>query len=265
MLWIGGQITSVKVVLSVLLPSLVCLLVPLIMTSRKVKGHVTPSATDPDEMAAMAPSSHRNLVMTLGIAALLFVPAFKTFTHLPPFMGMLISLGVMWIVTEMIHHGRDEADKHKLSVNFALRKIDTPSILFFLGILLSVGALQSIGSLTRAAGVLSDAIGNENLIVISIGLLSSVVDNVPLVAAAQGMYSVAQYPTDDFFWHFMAYCTGTGGSVLIIGSAAGVAAMGIEKIEFFWYLKRISLLALCGYLAGAGFFILQNMISGRFI
>ncbi|WP_336514369.1 sodium:proton antiporter NhaD [Pollutibacter soli] len=260
MLWIGGQITSVKVVFSVLLPSLVCLLVPLIMTSRKVKGHVTPTATDPDEIAAMAPSSHRNLVMISGVAALLFVPAFKTFTHLPPFMGMLISLGVMWIVTEMIHHGRDEADKHKLSVNFALKKIDTPSILFFLGILLSVGALQSIGLLTRAAGFLSDAIGNENLIVVSIGLLSSIVDNVPLVAASQGMYSLAQYPTDDSFWHFMAYCTGTGGSVLIIGSAAGVAAMGIEKIEFFWYLKKISILALCGYLAGAGFFILQKMI-----
>jgi Na+/H+ antiporter NhaD/arsenite permease-like protein len=172
----------------------------------------------------------------------------------------LFGLGILWIITELIHSGRDEAEKGLLSVNHALRKIDTPSVLFFLGILLSIGALQSIGVLNQLAAWMDESIGDINIITMSIGLLSAVVDNVPLVAAAQGMYSLEQYPTDHYFWEFLAYCAGTGGSALIIGSAAGVAAMGLEKIEFFWYLKKISWLALIGYLAGAAMFILQHYL-----
>lgn len=256
MLWIGGQISATKIIINLFLPALTSIVIPLFIVSKRLTGNFLPLEREKEE--SLAPRRQRNLVFSIGIAALVFVPVFKTYTHLPPFMGMLISLGLMWIITELIHHGRDEADKDKLSVNFALRKIDTPSILFFLGILLSVAALQSTGLLTSAAEFLSAHIVSEKIMVLSIGLLSSIVDNVPLVAASQGMYSLTQYPMDHSFWQFMAYCTGTGGSMLIIGSAAGVAAMGIEKIEFFWYLKRISLIALAGYLAGAGAFVLQE-------
>jgi Na+/H+ antiporter NhaD/arsenite permease-like protein len=166
------------------------------------------------------------------------------------------------VITELIHGDKDEEDKHNLSVVHALRKIDTPSILFFLGILVSIAALQSAGILTGTAQWLTSTLHDDNIIVLSIGLLSSIVDNVPLVAAAQGMYDLTIYPTDHYFWEFLAYCTGTGGSVLIIGSAAGVAAMGMEKISFFWYLKKISLLALMGYFAGAITYILQERFFG---
>jgi Na+/H+ antiporter NhaD/arsenite permease-like protein len=173
-------------------------------------------------------------------------------------MGMLFSLGMRWLITEFIHSEKDTIDKDSLSVNYAIRKIDTPSILFFLGILISVAALQSSGVLTNVAGKLTDLIGNQKLIVMSLGILSAIIDNVPLVAATQGMYSLTEFPKDHPFWLFMAYCTGTGGSILIIGSAAGVAAMGLTKIEFFWYLKKISLWALLGYLAGALVFVAMN-------
>jgi Na+/H+ antiporter NhaD/arsenite permease-like protein len=177
-------------------------------------------------------------------------------------MGILFGLGVMWVITEMIHSERDEQEKGPLSVNHALRKIDTPSVLFFLGILLSIGALQATGILESLAMLMNEKIGNITVITLAIGLLSALVDNVPLVAAAQGMYSMEHFPTGHFFWEFLAYCAGTGGSALIIGSAAGVAAMGIEKINFIWYVKRVSLLALIGYFAGAGVFILQHYLSG---
>jgi Na+/H+ antiporter NhaD/arsenite permease-like protein len=175
-------------------------------------------------------------------------------------MGMLICLGVLWTVTEIIHSGKDEGEKGVLSVNHALRKIDTPSILFFLGILLAISALQSAGVLGALAVWLDKIIGNITVIGIFIGFLSAIVDNVPMVAAAQSMYPLEVYPTDHFFWSFLAYCAGTGGSILVIGSAAGVAAMGMERIEFFWYLKRITFLALLGYLAGVGVFVLQNAL-----
>jgi Na+/H+ antiporter NhaD/arsenite permease-like protein len=175
-------------------------------------------------------------------------------------MGIIFGLGLMWVLTEMVHNGKDESEKGLLSVNHALRKIDTPSILFFLGILLAVSALQSTGILTSVASSLDRSIGNISIITIIIGFLSAIVDNVPLVAAAQGMYSLDQYPTDHFFWEFLAYCSGTGGSILIIGSAAGVAAMGMERIEFGWYLKKIAWLAIIGYLAGAGVFLLQHYL-----
>jgi Na+/H+ antiporter NhaD/arsenite permease-like protein len=200
------------------------------------------------------------IVLFSGVLILMMVPVFKTLTHLPPYMGILIGLGLLWVVTEIIHGGKDEEDRHVLSVAYALQKIDTPSILFFLGILLSIAALQSAGVLSTTAHWLSKSVSDENIIVIVIGLFSSVIDNVPLVAAAQGMYDLHQYPTDHYFWEFLAYATGTGGSALIIGSAAGVAAMGMEKIGFFWYVKNISLLALLGYFAGAGVYILQHFL-----
>ena len=190
----------------------------------------------------------------------MLVPVFKTLTNLPPYMGILLGLGVLWIITEILHSSKEEEDRRNLSVMHALRKIDTSTILFFLGILIAISALQSTGILTNLAGFMAAKIGNESIIVISIGLVSSVIDNVPLVAAAQGMYDLTQYPPDHFFWEFLAYCTGTGGSALIIGSAAGVAAMGMEKINFFWYLKKISWLALIGFFSGAIIYILQDLI-----
>lgn len=175
-------------------------------------------------------------------------------------MGILIGLGILWIITELLHGNKDTQDKHQLSVAHALRKIDSPSILFFLGILIAIAALESTSVLTQLAAFMDAHLQNQNIIVLTMGLLSAIIDNVPLVAAAQGMYSLQQFPTDHYFWEFLAYCTGTGGSALIIGSAAGVAAMGIEKINFFWYLKKITLLALAGYFSGALIYILQHKI-----
>ncbi|MDP4208423.1 MAG: sodium:proton antiporter NhaD [Bacteroidota bacterium] len=260
MLWIGGQITAGNIIAELILPSIVCLVVPLVYLSFKMKGNVKPPEEKIKSSQPVASAIERNTVFAVGIGALLFVPVFKTITHLPPFMGVLFGLSVLWIVTELMHGGKDHESKNFYSVTHALRKIDTSSILFFLGILICVSALQSTGLLTNFANWLTKTIANDTIIVMSIGLLSSIVDNVPLVAATQGMYSLAQYPTDHFFWEFLAYCTGTGGSALIIGSAAGVAAMGMEKIEFFWYLKRISLLALAGYIAGAVCYIIQNQL-----
>jgi Na+/H+ antiporter NhaD/arsenite permease-like protein len=255
MLWIGGQITALRIMQMLFLASATCLLLPVLLVSRRLHGTVQtpPESTEP----RTTNPSERNLIFGLGISMLLFVPIFKTVTHLPPFMGMLFGLSILWIATELIHKGKNNEDRDFLSAVYALRKADTPSILFFLGILLSISALQSTGMLRQLADLLTRTIGNETIVVLSIGLLSAIVDNVPLVAAAQGMYSLEQYPTDHFFWEFLAYTTGTGGSILIIGSAAGVAAMGMERIDFFWYLKRISLLALLGYFAGAAVYLLQ--------
>ncbi|MBP6416323.1 MAG: sodium:proton antiporter NhaD [Chitinophagaceae bacterium] len=260
MLWIGGQITAGSIIIQTILPSLVCFLIPAFIISRQVKGNVESMSMEGIKKELTSSSRERNIVFWLGIGSLLFVPVFKTVTHLPPYMGILLGLGVMWVITELIHSEKDEAEKGELSVNHALRKIDTPSILFFLGILISIAALQASGVLTDLAVAMNNSIGNIKLITLSIGLLSAIVDNVPLVAAAQGMYGLEQYPTGHFFWEFLAYCAGTGGSCLIIGSAAGVAAMGLEKIEFFWYMKKIGWLALIGYLAGAGAFILQHYL-----
>lgn len=262
MLWIGGQITTVSVIREVFLPSLVSLLVPLLFVSYGLRGVAVERPAIPDQGAnPLSSRQDRNLVFFTGVVILLLIPVFKTVTHLPPYMGMLMGLGVIWMVTEIIHSRKDEQDKHFLSVMYAIRKIDTPSILFFLGILLSVASLESIGVLQQAASWLETTIGNSLVIVSLIGMLSAVVDNVPLVAASMAMYPLEQYPADDFFWHFMAYCTGTGGSLLIIGSAAGVAAMGIEKIEFFWYLRRITWLALLGYLSGIAVFGVEYLLT----
>ncbi|MDZ4793705.1 MAG: sodium:proton antiporter NhaD [Bacteroidota bacterium] len=262
MLWIGGQITAGSIIAQTILPSLVCFLVPAFIISRQVKGNAVRIDEGQPYKNLTNTSRERNIVFWLGVGSLLFVPVFKTITHLPPYMGILFGLGVMWVITEMIHSEKDEGEKGLLSVNHALRKIDTPSILFFLGILLSIAALQATGILSNLAIAMDNTIGNIKIITLTIGLLSAIVDNVPLVAAAQGMYSLDQYPTGHFFWEFLAYCAGTGGSCLIIGSAAGVAAMGLEKIEFFWYMKKIGWLALLGYLAGAAAFILQHQLTG---
>jgi Na+/H+ antiporter NhaD/arsenite permease-like protein len=260
MLWIGHQITTANIILKTILPSLICFLIPAFLISRQMKG--TLERTEEKKEKLRSTVFERKTVFIIGVSCLLFVPVFKTITHLPPYMGIIFGLGLMWVMTEMIHSGKDEQEKGLLSVNHALRKIDTPSILFFLGILLAVSSLQSTGILTSVAKSLENSIGNISVISIIIGLLSAIVDNVPLVAAAQGMYSLEQYPTDHFFWEFLAYCAGTGGSILIIGSAAGVAAMGMERIQFGWYLKKIAWLALVGYLTGAVVFLLQHALIG---
>lgn len=261
MLWIAGQITTQNIILKLFLPSLVSLLVPLFFMLYMLKGYSDKPLAPIDDDKPTASPLERNIIFFSGIGVLLFVPVFKTITQLPPFMGMLFGLGILWIISEILHKDKDEADKSTYSVLHALKKIDMPSVLFFLGILISISALQSTGQLEQLAGWMTEKIGNINLIVMSIGLLSAIVDNVPLVAAAMGMYDLTIFPPDHYFWVFLAYCAGTGGSILIIGSAAGVAAMGMEKIHFFWYLKKISLLALLGYFSGAGVYLLQIALS----
>jgi NhaD family Na+/H+ antiporter len=263
MLWIGKQITAENIIVKLILPSLVCLAVPLLVMRYIFKGQIQrPAELKNQEIDLSGTRRDRNIVFITGVFIFLMVPVFKSITHLPPFMGILIGLGLMWMITEMIHSDKDEEDRKVFSVAYALRKIDTTSILFFLGILLAVSALESTQQLEHASVWMDKNLKNQNIIVISIGLLSSVVDNVPLVAATQGMYSLENYPTDHYFWEFLAYTTGTGGSILIIGSAAGVAAMGIEKIDFIWYLKKIGWLALLGYLAGGIVYILQHRLLG---
>ena len=266
MLWIGGQVTTAAIITKVFLPSAVCMVVPLTLLSFTMKGNVTRPALD-DHEGISTTRFERNLMLIMGVGGLLFVPVFKTITHLPPYMGMLFSLAILWITTEIIHKKKDESNK--LTVNTILQKVDVPTVLFFLGILSAVAALQSAGQLHILAQFLDDKLGNVFAIDLAIGVLSSVVDNVPLVAGAMGMYPVADpaatgymasFVQDGVFWEFLAYTAGTGGSMLIIGSAAGVAAMGLEKIDFIWYLKRISLLALLGYLAGAGVYYLQYLL-----
>lgn len=259
MLWIGGQITSGNIILKVFVPSVVSMVVPLLFFTFRLKGTFGDQQTK-DRSIDVVFEKEKKLFFYAGIGALLFVPVFKTVTHLPPFMGMLFGLGVLWVLSELVHKDKDESDKDKFSVLHALRKIDMPSVLFFLGILVAISALQSAGQLSMLAAFMNEKIGNINLVVISIGLLSAVVDNVPLVAAAMGMYDLSIYPTDHYFWEFLAYCAGTGGSALIIGSAAGVAAMGMEKIEFFWYVKKITLYALIGYFAGALAYVAQHYL-----
>jgi NhaD family Na+/H+ antiporter len=254
MLWIGGQITAVKIMTSLFLPSLISLLIPTLYLSFFLKGSVE-SPVVKEEGSFSSVFSQRTMLF-FGLGALLFVPIFKTVTHLPPYMGILLGLGVVWIVSEMINSNKDEEEKTVLSVAHALSKIDASSILFFLGILVAVGCLQATGFLGNFALWMDKSIGNIDVIVIAIGLASAVIDNVPLVAATMGMYSLDTYPADHHIWEFIAYCAGTGGSILIIGSAAGVAVMGMEKIEFFWYMKRVSLMALLGYFAGAFTYLL---------
>jgi Na+/H+ antiporter NhaD/arsenite permease-like protein len=251
MLWIGGQITTRNIILKLFIPSLICLIIPLIIVSLNLKGNIKKNTEVSSLPDISGNNFNRNIVFFAGLGILLLIPVFKTVTHLPPFMGMLLGLGIIWIITEFINKDKATEDKDQLTVVYALRKIDTPSILFFLGILIAIASMQSSGLLTQLSGFLDQKIGDQNAIGILIGLCSAIVDNVPLVAASIGMYDLGHYPTDHSFWEFLAYCTGTGGSILIIGSAAGVAVMGMENINFFWYLKKIAWLALIGYFAGA--------------
>jgi Na+/H+ antiporter NhaD/arsenite permease-like protein len=258
MLWIGGQISAVSIMKSLIIPSIVCTLVPLLFLTFTMKGTLGEFKDSSDASDASVKTG--NLMLILGVGALISVPIFKTVTHLPPYMGMLLGLGVLWVVSELLNPDMDEAERKNLTASHALAKIDMPSVLFFLGILLAVGSLQSMGTLANFANYLNTTIGDNRIIITLIGVLSAIVDNVPLVAASMGMYSLEAYPMDDFIWTYLAYCAGTGGSILIIGSAAGVAAMGMEKIEFGWYLKRISFLAALGYFAGAAVYLLMAQI-----
>ncbi|MEJ6735120.1 MAG: sodium:proton antiporter NhaD [Flavobacteriales bacterium] len=263
MLWIGGQVTAASIIKAIIIPSIVCLIVPLTYISFKMKGELAPLSIEENKGNTFkVPSSERNLVFILGVAGLLFVPVFKTVTHLPPYLGILFSLGVLWLVTELLHAKKSSEIKSKLSVIAVIKKVDVATIFFFMGILLAVASLQSMGHLKDLALILNDTFnGNIYAINIIIGLLSSILDNVPLVAGAMGMYEVSEvglFAVDGKFWQFLAYCAGTGGSVLIIGSAAGVAVMGILKVDFIWYVKKISILALMGYLAGAATYILMQ-------
>ncbi len=270
MLWIKGQVSAGAIVQSLIVPSLATLLAPLAILSFTLKGDVQRPMKSENAEHYTDPTTpfERNFVFFAGVAGLIFVPVFKTVTHLPPFMGMMLSLGVLWIITDILHRRKPSEIRHHLSPLGVLQKIDTPSVLFFLGILLAVASLQSMGQLGDLANALDNSIGTDTqngvyVVGLIIGLLSAIVDNVPLVAAAMGMYEVTEtglFMQDGTFWQFLAYCAGTGGSALIIGSAAGVAVMGLEKIPFGWYVKNITLLALVGYVAGAGVYILQNML-----
>jgi Na+/H+ antiporter NhaD/arsenite permease-like protein len=256
MLWIGGKVTALNIIKMTFLAGFTSLVVPLLVLSFTLKGKVTrPELVV--ENNEETPHWQKTLFLILGLGGLLFVPVFKTITDLPPYLGMLGALAVVWVVNELVHRKAAPEIKTKYSIPHILTKIDISTILFFLGILLAISALQTAGHLEQLAAKLDtipfEEPGKYYLINIFIGLLSSVIDNVPLVAGAMGMYN---FVCDHFFWEFLAYCAGTGGSILIIGSAAGVAVMGMEKIDFIWYLKKISWIALIGYFAGAAMFIL---------
>jgi len=257
MLWIAGNVSTGRVILECLLPSLVSMIIPLIVVSFVERGEIDPTQRPKETGASVVPLWQRNLIFFMGVAALVFVPIFKILTHLKPYMGIMLGLSVLWITTEVLHKA-NQGDNRRLTISNVLTRIDLPSILFFLGILLAVAGLQSAGHLSMLASSLDNIFnGNYYLIDTVIGILSSIIDNVPLVAGAMGMYS---FPIDHVFWIFLAYCAGTGGSLLIIGSAAGVAVMGMEKIDFIWYLKHITPYALLGYLAGAGCYVLMDKL-----
>ncbi|MDR1517176.1 MAG: sodium:proton antiporter NhaD [Dysgonamonadaceae bacterium] len=264
MLWIANKVSSVHIIETTLLASLASLLVPVIVLSFTMKGNVKRPETSAKEAQEAAVSfRERLLVLCLGVGALVFVPIFKTITHLPPYLGMLGGLAVLWIVTGFLCKRKPQRDNSHLSVNYILSRIDVPSILFFLGILMAVNSLATCGQLAALSASLDKIPLVEPtkyyVINVIIGVLSSIIDNVPLVAGAMKMYD---FPMDNYFWAFLAYTAGTGGSILIIGSAAGVAVMGMEKIDFIWYLKKISWLALLGYLAGCAVYIVQETLMG---
>jgi Na+/H+ antiporter NhaD/arsenite permease-like protein len=262
MLWIGGQISTTNIMKVMFLPSVICMITPLIYLSFTLKGELG-QFSDHGTKKKEDLVSGGMLMLVLGVGALISVPVFKTFTHLPPYIGMLLGLGILWVVSELIHPELDEAVKKNYTAAGALSRIDVPSVLFFLGILLAVGALESMLTLHHFAEYLATTLGDNRIIITLIGLLSAVVDNVPLVAASMGMYSLDVYPQDHLIWEYLAYCAGTGGSILIIGSAAGVAVMGMEKIDFIWYTKRISFVALIGYFAGAAAYLFIEHLLGK--
>lgn len=259
MLWIGGQITTLNIMKGVFLPSLACLILPLLITSYTLRGRAVIAPARMERRAGRETTPfEQNFMFCMGVGTLVSVPIFKSITHLPPFMGILFGLGILWLVGELLHRNKDNDDfKEHLSLVNALHRIDLSCIVFFIGILLAVATLEHAHILGALAKWLTTTVGREDIIVTLIGLASAVVDNVPLVAASMGMYSMTTYPPDSFLWEFMAYCAGTGGSILIIGSAAGVAAMGLEKIHFFWYANKIGRLAAIGYFAGICVYLTQ--------
>jgi Na+/H+ antiporter NhaD/arsenite permease-like protein len=256
MLWIGGQITTGNIMKGLFIASMVNVVVPLIIASFMLKGSVVPPEKTGNSRDKNS-QFEKNLMFFMGMGCLIFVPVFKAVTGLPPYLGILLSLGVLWLVGELLHRNKPVKDFEHLTLARALKRIDMASVVFFIGILLAVATLSANGMLPALAKWLDVKLGNQSLIVIVIGLVSAVVDNIPLVAASMGMYPLKDFPADSFIWEFMAYCAGTGGSILIIGSAAGVAAMGLEKIEFFWYARRIGPLALIGYFSGVAAYIVQ--------
>lgn len=269
MLWIGGYVSTGNLISYIFLPAVAVLLAPLIYLSFTMKGTFErPEKVEHHGHHAVVSTSEKTRALIVGVGGLLFVPVFKTVTHLPPFMGMMLSLGVLWVVTDLMHRRKIDSVRSELGILGVIRRIDTPSVLFFLGILLAVASLQTAGQLKDLATGLDSAFDTTTqtgvyLVGGIIGVLSAIVDNVPLVAAAMGMYDMVPgtyFAQDDFFWKFLAFTAGTGGSLLIIGSAAGVAVMGLEKIPFGWYLKKISALALIGYLAGIAVYAVQRWI-----
>ena len=273
MLWVKGNISTVSVIAYIILPSLVAMILPAFLVAGKLKGELGKIEADKEGERNHVSVKERNMLFYMGVGGLIFVPIFKTITHLPPFIGMLLSLSILWIVTEMIYNGKALDAQRQYRLPRILQRIDTPTILFFLGILMAVAVLQSTGILGDMANLLAEKVGDVNVINIVLGFLSSIVDNVPLVAAAQGMYEIIpveqaqalsawdiNFIQDGAFWLLLTYCAGVGGSMLIIGSAAGVVVMGLEKINFGWYLKNISLVAMLGYLAGAAVLIVELMI-----
>jgi Na+/H+ antiporter NhaD/arsenite permease-like protein len=256
MLWIGGQVTTFPLIMKLLVPCLVCTLIPLLWVSFRIQNEPSKMLSLEKILISKSDQFQQFTVFILGISCLLLVPVFKGVTHLPPYIGMVFSLGVLWLITEFFHRNNSE-DRSAFSVSRALQRIDMSTILFFLGILLSVTALESAGLLSMLGTFLEKQIGNTTAIVFSIGILSSIIDNVPLVAAAMKMYPLSHFSANHHFWLFLSYCAGTGGSILIIGSAAGIAAMGMAKIDFFWYLKKVAPIAFLGYCAGCLVYILE--------
>jgi len=257
MLWIGGQVTSSAIITRLFLPSLVNALVPTAIIAWQLRGQPFVSAVATTTGGSAIPRFEQRLIFGLGLGVLLAVPLFKTTTHLPPFLGILFGLGIVWVVGDLVHRRHDPAVAARPTIAEALTRIDMGAIVFFIGILLSVAVLEHTRVLLDLAAWLDRSVGRLDVIVTIIGLVSAVIDNVPMVAAATGMYAMDKFPTDSFLWEYLAYCAGTGGSILIIGSAAGVAAMGIERIEFLWYLRRIGILALIGYASGSVIYMLN--------
>jgi len=263
MLWIGGQVTTFNIMRAIFPASVASLLVPLIIASyylKRDKSKLEQLSEDEMKTKRITTPFEQNLLFISGGVALLSVPVFKSITHMPPYMGILLAVGVLWYITELIHRQKETHHKREFSVASMLHRIDTPSILFFLGILLAVGSLDASGHLQLMADVLNQSFGSIYMVNTLIGSMSAIVDNVPLVAASMGMYDLNFYPPDHDFWELLAYCAGTGGSILIIGSAAGVASMGILKIDFLWYMKRISGYALIGYLTGIAVYYIEHQL-----
>ena len=261
LLWIGGQVSSFGIVKALLLPSIMVLLVPLLIASFRMKGFAVLRAQVSMAQVRQEEKMRGSVsVFTAGVLGLILVPIIKTVTGLPPFIGVLISLSMVSLVSIMYHRNKTQEEKDKFSVAYALTKVDISSIFYFMGILLMVFALQEVGILKQMAQFLIENLPNKDSMIIAIGFLSSIVDNGSLVAATQGMFSLTDYPMDHTLWEFIALCAGTGGSMLVIGSAAGIAVMEKEKITFLWYLKKITPLAVVGYIAGIVTFLIQELL-----